>query len=157
MHVFFRCLVVAGMLFALTAPVSAAEPKKSEEAIPDKPTRMTERHTPVAVEFEGTDSIGSRLSTRIKEVLNSSNLFTLTEKDTPKIKVLIATTPEFPSRPGVGSAYAVVWLFSQSDSTLRHFLVREVGVLTPDEVNDVAAKIVEKTDALAIRYGYLFQ
>lgn len=89
-------------------------------------------------------------------MLNSSNLFSLTEKDTPKIRLLISTVSEFPSRPGLGSAYSVVWVFSQSEATLRHFLMREVGVLTPDEVNDLAAKIVERTDGLAVRYGYLF-
>lgn len=156
MRTFFRSLVLVGILSLLAIPALAAETKKGED-VPDKPTRITERNTPIAVEYEGTDTIGSRLSTRVKEVLNSSNLFTLNEKDMPKIRILIATTPEFPTRPGVGSAYSVVWLFSQSESILRHFLAREVGVLTPDEVNDLAAKIVERTDALAVRYGYLFQ
>lgn len=130
---------------------------KSDAAIPDKPTRITERNTPVAVEYEGNDSIGSRLATRVKETLNSSNLFSLTDKDTPKIRILIATQPEFKDRPGVGSAYAVVWVFSQSENILRHYLTREVGVVTPDEINGLAAKLVEETDSLATRYGYLFQ
>lgn len=138
------------------APALAAETPKAEAPIPDKPVRITERNTPVAIEFEGTDSLGARLSTRLKETLNASNLFLLTEKDTPKIRLLISTTPEFPSRPGIGSAYAAVWVFSQSEATLRHFLTREVGVFTPDEVNELAAKLIEKTDSLAIRYGYLF-
>ena len=94
-------------------PAFAADaPAKTDAAIPDKPTRITERNTPVAVEYEGNDSIGSRLATRVKETLNSSNLFSLTDKDTPKIRILIATQPEFKDRPGVGSAYAVVWVFS---------------------------------------------
>ena len=93
----------------------------------------------------------------VKETLNSSNLFSLTDKDTPKIRILIATQPEFKDRPGVGSAYAVVWVFSQSENILRHYLTREVGVVTPDEINGLAAKLVEETDSLATRYGYLFQ
>ncbi|MEG1610817.1 MAG: hypothetical protein RR014_00765 [Bilophila sp.] len=156
MHTFFRSLALIGILSLLAVPAFAADTKKTDE-VPDKPTRITERNTPIAVEYEGTDSIGSRLSTRVKEILNASNLFALSEKDSPKIRILIATTPEFSTRPGVGSAYSVVWLFSQSESILRHFLAREVGVLTPDEVNDLAAKIVERTDSLAVRYGYLFQ
>lgn len=135
-------------------PVQAAE---APAALPDTPAAASGRTTPVAVEYEGTDSIGARLSTRVKELLNTGNLFSLTEKDTPKIRILLSSAPEFPSRPGVGSAYAVVWVFSQSETTLRHYLLREVGVLTPDEVNDLAAKIVERTDGLAVRYGYLFQ
>lgn len=139
----------------LALPVSAAEQPKND--VPDKPVRITERNTPIAVEFEGTDSLGSRLSTRIKEVFNSSNLFSLSDKDVPKLRVLVSTMPEFSTRPGVGSAYAVVWVFSQSDSTLRHYLAREVGVLTPEEINDVASRLIERTDALALRYGYLFR
>ena len=155
MHAVFRSLIVMAA-FCLSVPaVYAAD--NARTSIPDKPARIVERNTPVAVEFEGNDSIGSRLSTRVKEALNSSNLFVLTEKDTPKIRVLIATVPEFQDRPGVGSAYSVIWLFSQSESTLRHFLSREVGVLTPDDVDGLAAKIIERTDGIAVRYGYLFQ
>ena len=57
----------------------------------------------------------------------------------------------------MGSAYAVVWVFSQSENILRHYLTCEVGVVTPDEINGLAAKLVEETDSLATRYGYLFQ
>lgn len=157
MHAFFRSLVLGLSLLIPALPAIAAETPKSDTAIPDKPTRITERNTPVAVEFEGNDSIGSRLATRVKETLNSSNLFSLSDKDTPKIRILIATKPEFPSRPGVGSAYSVIWVFSQSENILRHFLTSEVGVLTPDQINELAARLVEETDGLATRYGYLFQ
>lgn len=150
---------LALLLFVLVSvpALSAVSAFAADASLPDKPAAAVERKTPVAVEFEGTDSLGSRLATRIKEQFNASNLFTLTEKDVPKIRMLLSSTSEFPSRPGVGSAYAVVWVFSQSESTLRHYLVREVGVLTGDEVNDLAAKLVERTDGLAVRYGYLFQ
>ncbi len=149
---FLRVLVLS-LVLALPVSALAAEPA----AVPDKPIKITERHTPIAVEYEGTDSIGAQLVTRIKETLNGSNLFTLTDEDTPKLRLLISTAPEFPSRPGVGSAYAAVWVFSQSETTLRHYLMREVGVVTPGEVNDLAAKLVERTDALAVRYAYLFK
>lgn len=150
LYIGFAC-VLAGL------PLTSAAAQTETAAIPNKPAAVAERNTPIAVEFEGTDSIGSRLATTLKERFNASNLFTLTDKDAPKIRVLLATTPEFSTRPEVGSAYCVVWLFSQSEATLRHFLLREVGVLSPGEVNDLAAKIVERTDGLAVRYGYLFQ
>ena len=151
MHAYLRSLALGLALLLPAVPAFAADaPAKTDAAIPDKPTRITERNTPVAVEYEGNDSIGSRLATRVKETLNSSNLFSLTDKD-------IATQPEFKDRPGVGSAYAVVWVFSQSENILRHYLTREVGVVTPDEINGLAAKLVEETDSLATRYGYLFQ
>lgn len=156
MRLFFRSLVLCAFVVVLAVPALAAPAAEAPSSLPNKPTQGQERNTAVAVEYEGTDSIGSRLATRVKELFNSSNLFSLTEKDAPKIRVLISSTPEFSTRPEVGSAYCVVWLFSQSEATLRHFLVREVGVLTPGEVNDVAAKIIERTDGLAVRYGYLF-
>ncbi len=150
----FRLMLFVLAFFLAMAPVAdAANPA----SVPDKPASVSQRNTPVAVEFEGTDSIGSRLATRLKENLNASNLFTLTDKDTPKFRVLVSTTAEFPSRPEVGSAYSIVWLFSQSEATLRHFLLREVGVLSGGEVDGLAARILERTDGLAVRYGYLFQ
>jgi predicted transcriptional regulator with HTH domain len=149
---FFLALIAS--LFLVTPYAAyAAEPAA---AVPDKPIKITERHTPIAVEYEGTDSVGAQLATRIKETLNGSNLFSLTDKDAPKLRLLLSTVAEFPSRPGVGSAYAAVWVFSQSEATLRHYLMREVGLITPAEIDGLAAKLVERTDGLAVRYGYLF-
>jgi hypothetical protein len=142
------------VFLAAAGAAHAATP--AARAVPDTPAGQEERRTPVAVEYEGTDSIGARLATRIKESFNASNLFLLTEQDKPKIRLLLATVVEFPSRPNLGSAYAAVWVFSQSEATLRHFLVREVGLVTPDEIDALAAKILERTDGLAVRYGYLF-
>lgn len=153
MHRFLQTLVLLASV-CLAMPAFAAD---TATPVADKPQPAVARSTPVAVDFEGNDTIGSRLSTRIKESLNSSNLFALSEKDTPKIRIMLTTVPEFQDRPGVGSAYAVIWLFSQSENTLRHFLMREVGVVTPEQVNELAARIVERTDGLAVRYGYLFQ
>ena len=85
MHAYLRSLALGLALLLPAVPAFAADaPAKTDAAIPDKPTRITERNTPVAVEYEGNDSIGSRLATRVKETLNSSNLFSLTDKDTPK-------------------------------------------------------------------------
>lgn len=148
-----QAMTLGALLMAFASPAFAAP---EAATLADKPIKMTERHTPVSVEAEGSDSLGARLSTRVKELFNSSNLFKLEETDTPKFRVLISTVPEFASRPGVGSAYSVVWVFSLSESTLRHYLFRQVGVMTADEVNDVAAKIVEETDKIATRYNYLF-
>ncbi len=158
MNTIQRCCALALFVLPLAAfaAFGPAPAVAAETALPDSPIKITERHTPVAVEYEGTDSIGARLSTRVKELLNSSSLFTLQEKDVPKFRILLTSVPEFPSRPGVGSAYAVVWVFSSSETTLRHFLARDVAVITADEVNDAAAKIVERTDNIAVRYGYLF-
>ncbi len=128
----------------------------ANENIPNTPKDVEVLVNPIVVEFEGNDSIGSMLSTRLKEIFNSSNLFVLEGKDIPKFRIMISSVPEFDTRPAVGSAYSIVWLFSLSEATLRHFLATEVGVISADGVNDLATKLVEKTDNLVNRYSYLF-
>lgn len=153
------CFLIVVMIFALSASCLAAETGSTTPAaasLPDLPATDADRTTAVAVEYEGTDSIGARLALRLKEHFNTASLFTLTEKDVPKMRVLLSTKAEFPSRPGVGSAYAVVWVFSQSEGTLRHYLAREIGLVTADDVDALALKIVERTDGLGVKYGYLF-
>jgi len=128
----------------------------NEESLPDTPQAVSKRVNPISVEFEGDDSIGSMLATKLKESFNTSNLFTLEGKDVPKFRMIISSVPEFETRPTVGSAYCVVWLFSLSDETLRHYLAMDVGVLSSDGVKDLVTKLVEKTDTLLVRYNYLF-
>ena len=63
MHAYLRSLALGLALLLPAVPAFAADaPAKTDAAIPDKPTRITERNTPVAVEYEGNDSIGSRLA-----------------------------------------------------------------------------------------------
>jgi len=161
MYSFVRVMICCFVVAFGFAPqtVFAAEEAKAVPAatIDDTPIAIEKRHTPVAVEYEGNDSIGASLSMSVKERFNTSSLFSLSEKDVPKIRLLLATVPEFPSRPGVGSAYSAVWVFSQSESTLRHFLQTELGVLTQNDVQELSAKLIEITDRLAVKYSYLFQ
>ena len=146
-------LLCAALLSLSSVPsVMGAE----NASLPDNPMPIVPRNSPVSVEHEGDDALGARLSTRLKELLNGSSLFQLQEKDTPKFRILLSSSSEFRDRPAVGSAYSVVWVFSLSDATLRHYLAREVGVLTPEQVDDIAARLVERTDNLAVRYSYLF-
>lgn len=155
----FSCLfrvVCTSALVALLAGPSFAAPEPPASA-PNTPAQVAERKSPVNVVYEGTDSIGARLSTRLKELFNASNLFTLTGQDGPKFQLLVTTSPEFSTRPEVGSAYSVIWLFGESESHLRFFLTQELGVLSAGDVNDVAAKLVERTDGVAVRYGYLLK
>ncbi len=152
----FRSLFVLLVMVALFCIAPRAFAAEAVSALPNTPQQEELRNTAVAVEFEGNDTLGSKLSTRIKELLNASNLFALSNKDVSKLRIVITSVPEFPSRPDVGSAYSVVWLFSQSEATLRHFLMQDVGVLTAQDLERVATTIIERTDGLAVRYGYLF-
>ncbi len=149
-----RIAFALSLLLAMAMPAFAAEEKAKE--IADKPAKVLDRSTPITIEHEGSDSLGAALNMRLKERFNESNLFSLQEKDMPKFRILLSTVPEFEDRPYVGSAYSVVWVFSQSDGTLRHYISREVGVLTPADIDALVTKILEKSDGLAVRYAYLF-
>ena len=97
------------------------------------------------ITLEGTDSIGARLGTSLKERFNKSSLFTLNddeEKDQPKLYVMLETKAEFPDRPGVGSVYSVCWVFKQGKGYLGYLLARELGTVSYDEVGGLVDKLV---------------
>ena len=153
-------LAFSGGAFAADAAAGAVSGKTQQQpakAQPDTPAKAETRSTAVAVIHEGTDSIGARLATRLKEAFNASNLFKLEEKDQPKMRLLLNTMPEFPSRPGAGSVYSITWVFSQSEGHLAYLLAREVGVLTLEEVDALTYSLLERTDGIGVRYGYLFK
>ncbi len=145
------------VLFVLCAATAAFAAESAASRAPaDKPAAQAERTTSVSVEHEGTDPVGAKLAFQLKGAFNASPLFNLTEKDGPKIKVYLSTMPEFPGRPGLASAYAVVWAFSQADGTLSFFLARDVGLTAADEVDGLVSRLAEKTDGMAVKYRYLF-
>lgn len=161
MHTVLRALALPLLLAALLAATSvlaatSASPTPGKPT-PDTPVKMTARQTQINITHDGTDSLGARLSTRLKEFFNASNLFQLNEKDAPKMRILLNTRAEFSDRPGVGSLYTIIWVFSQSEGHLGYLLAHDLGTLTADEVDNLATKIVERTDGIAVKYGYLFQ
>jgi len=166
-YLLHACLLVllsafSGSVFAADAGTAAAggkiqQPTAKVQPPPDAPVKGETRSTAVAVIHEGTDSIGARLSTRLKERFNASNLFRLEEKDQPKMRLLLSTMEEFPSRAGVGSVYSITWVFSQSEGHLAYLLARDVGVLTMEGVNALTDSLVERTDGIGVKYGYLFK
>ncbi len=151
------CLACILSFMALPIHVLAAEAAKAGAPQANTPTKIDARSTQISVAHTGTDTIGTRLSTRLKEVFNSSNLFQLNEKNAPKIRLVLTTKAEFADRPHVGSVYSLVWVFSQSDAHLGYMLAQEVDVVNLEDVDGVAAKIVERTDGLSVKYGYLFK
>ncbi len=152
----YCCVLLFLFLLAAALPTAAAEPAAAAKAPADKPAAQTERTTPISVEHEGADAVGSKLAFQLKGAFNTSSLFTLTERDGPRIKIFLSTVPEFPGRPGLSSAYAVVWTFSQAEGTLSFLLAREVGLLAADEVDALVSRLAEKTDGIAVKYRYLF-
>lgn len=155
------CFCLAAVLvLAFAAPamaVEAADKPVAAKPVADKPAAVqADRTTPVMVDHEGTDTLGAKFAFQLKGTFNTSSLFTLTEKDTPKLKVFVTTTAEFPSRPHIASAYSVVWAFSQAEGTLSFLLAREVGLVTAEELDALIARIAERTDGIAAKYSYLF-
>ncbi len=148
-----KILTSFALVLCLAMPAFAEEKAKE---IADTPAKALDRTTAITIEHEGSDSLGAALYMKLKERFNESNLFSLQDKDTPKFRILLSTVAEFEDRPYVGSAYSVVWVFSQSEGTLRHYIAREVGVLTQEDMDALVTKILEKSDGLAVRYAYLF-
>lgn len=134
-------------LFALMFCLCASAALAADEA------RKAERRTPVVVEFEGSDAIGVTLFSRLQSSINSANPANPSRE--AKFRILLSTAAEFPSRPGVGSVYAVVWVLSMSEGSMEYYLVRDLGIVTPDSVDAVVERIVSRTEGVVARYGYL--
>ncbi len=153
----FSLLSLALSLCFSTAALAAEASPKAGDAKVNSPAKLEVRTTKVSVSHTGTDTIGIQLATRLKELFNASNLFALNEENTPKIRIVLTSKAEFNDRPHVGSVYSLLWVFSQSDSHLGYLLAQDVDVLSVEDVNDMATRIVNRTDGLAIKYGYLFK
>lgn len=128
--------------------------------VPDLPAKLVDRSTIIRVETEGTDSLGARLSSRLKERFNQSSLFTLNadeQKDAPELRLLLSTTPEFPGRPNIGSVYGVCWVLSQGKGYLGNLLGREIGTVSADDLDALVDKLVERTDGIAAKYANLLK
>ena len=159
---FALLLAIAGSALAADAAAGAVSGKVQQQQQPakaqaDAPAKAETRSTAVAVIHEGVDSIGARLTMRLKERFNASNLFKLEDKDQPKLRLLVNTQEEFPSRPGIGSVYSITWVFSQSEGHLAYLLARDVSVLTMEGVEALIDSLMERTDGLVVKYGYLFK
>ena len=167
--------IVRARLAVLTVPlllvclcaVFAAAPALAQDAgnqgqaataIENRPAQSgTDRVTPVAVIHDDLDVTGAALVLRLTEILNESSLFRLTDKDEKKIKIIVSSKEEFPGRPGIASAYSVVWIYSASENVLTHYLDSEVGFVAPDGTAAAARALATATDDVASRYAYLFE
>ena len=136
-------------LAALAVAVLCANPAFSDE----KTQVKKERRTPVIVEYEGNDSIGNLLFTRLKAAIDSGNPASPSRE--AKFRILLSTTSEFPSRPEVGSVYSAVWTLSMSEGAMEYYLVRDLGIVTPAAMDDVVSRILGRTEGVSARYGYL--
>ena len=150
---------VAALLFlgVGVTQLFAQEPKAPSREIPDAPLEhKTGRSTTVAVDHQGSDEVGVRLAFHMKEILNKATLFELAAGDgKKKIKVELFTKEEFEGRPGLGSVYGVVWLYSEGEGSLSYYLAGRVGVADAARVREAAEALVAETQGVAVRYSYL--
>lgn len=140
--------------------VSQAFAASAGTPVPDAPLKTADRHTVIRVETEGTDSLGSRLATKLKERFNQSNLFVLSgdeEKENPELRLLLKTMPEFPGRPSIASIYGVCWVLSPSKGYLGYLLGRELGTVNAEDIDGLVDKLVERTDGIAAKYANLIK
>lgn len=169
-QVLFAVLFVSVVLAALPgashsaqSPIRTAAPDESNAAADADPAKRAAARAaikagaiPIAILHEGADSLGAKLSYQLKEMFNAGTLFALNDKDEPKLQMLISTVTEFPSRPGVGSLYCVVWTYSERPTALSNYLAQEVGVVTPENLADLADKLASRTSGLAAKHSYIF-
>ncbi len=160
-----RACAAAVLLTLFALPAFAAE---SDKAKPNPAadtdtakkaairTEIKAGATPIAVQLEGTDTLGARLSLQLKEIFNGGTLFFLSAKEEPKILLILHTVPEFPSRPGVGSAYSATWVYYERATAFTSYLAGEAGVISPDAVDDLAARLAERSSGIAAKYAYIF-
>lgn len=93
---------VCVLLFPASGAMAAPAPDSGTakvQAPQDKPAKTDSRVTVVSVTLDGSDSVGARLGMKLKEAFNSSNLFSLSEADSPKLRILVDTNPNFPAVP----------------------------------------------------------
>ena len=160
---FLGVLALSGSLWAAAeaaAPTGQAATPQAGKPVQDKPEKVVDRITLVSVQNEGTDSIGARLATRLKERFNQSNLFSLSDddgKDTPKMRLVLKTVPEFASRPAVGSVYGISWVFSQGKGYLGYLLAGDVGTVNNEDMDALVDRLVERTDGIAAKYANLWK
>lgn len=160
--IFKFCLIALFFAFAAMPGHAATQGQAPQpgKLVQDAPKPAIDRSTGISVVVDGSDSIGARLSTRLKERFNQSSLFKLNseeEKDAPELRLLLNTAPEFPSRPSVGSVYGICWVFSQGKGYLGYLLAREVGTVNMDDLDALVDRIVERTDGIAAKYSNLWK
>ena len=170
-HLYLTVWLVVSLLVLAVSPVLAqgvaqqeAKPKaalpqaapSAPEAAPKKGDEATAKKTPVTLDHDDSDPVGARLAYRIKELLARSALMAPTNRDEKKLVLVIKTKEEFPGRPNLCSIYAVSWLFSSREGSLKYFLASEAGIVDASSVDQTAEALLGRTDKLAATYGYLF-
>jgi len=139
---------------APTAPAPKAAPPA--DAPQKKNPEATAKRAAITIQHSDSDPLGERLAYRLRELLGQSSLMRLSNTDEKKIVIVLSTRDEFPGRPNLSALYAVTWLFSAKEGSLKYFLTMETGIVDATTLDQTAETILGRTDKLATTYGYLF-
>lgn len=142
-----------GLLPAESFAAEAKAPAKADSSLALE--EVKKNATPVYIEFNGTDSLGSQLAFQLRERFNTSSQFQLTNDEKPKFKIILSTVPEFSSRPSVGSVFSVIWLYYERENTYSSYLVQELGTVSAEEIDGLVARLMEKSVGISAKYSYL--
>ncbi|WP_320169754.1 hypothetical protein [Maridesulfovibrio sp.] len=157
-RIFFVLVLVLCAVSAVYAQdkKSAPEAKAKPEVAASEPAAK-EAGVPVLVEHSGNDELGGTLALKLKENFRKSVLFKLADKNAKAVHVKVVSRSEFSERPEIGSVYAVVWTFAESQDVVPFYLSEELGLVAPANVESRAAGLMNLTDRIAQDYKYLFE
>lgn len=152
-------VVLPVALHAQPAPTARpeAQQQRPAPAAPEVPAVPAKPGVPLAIEHLGGDAVGGSLAYKLKDLAGRSSLFQLSTADEKRLKLLVRTVEEFRDRPNEASVYSVVWVYSESESTLKYYLDVESGLVFAGTADEKAQALLSKTQELASRYGYLFE
>ncbi|WP_235727737.1 hypothetical protein [Maridesulfovibrio frigidus] len=132
---------------------------KAKPAVVVKDVKKAEQKDGVAivVEHVGDDEMGGTLALKLKESFRKSVLFKLADKSLKSIRIKVLSRSEFSERPEIGSIYAVIWTFAESEDVVPFYLSETIGTVNLRTVETTAAKLMNATDKIADQYKFLFQ
>ncbi|HMM37699.1 MAG TPA: hypothetical protein PKB11_02975 [Desulfovibrio sp.] len=128
---------------------------KAEHKAEKKQDPANKGRVPVVVDYEGEDALGQRLAFELREAFRASAGFRLTGTGDKGLRLRLRAVPEFKDRPGLGSIYAVSWLFSEGGNVLSYFLDSGLGVIDEGSLKREAQSLTARTDELSGRFAYL--
>ncbi|OEU69667.1 MAG: hypothetical protein BA863_16650 [Desulfovibrio sp. S3730MH75] len=111
----------------------------------------------IVVAHVGDDELGGTLALKLKENFRKSVLFKLAGKSMKSIRIKVLSRSEFSERPEIGSIYAVIWTFAESEDVVPFYLSETIGTVNLRTVETTAAKLMNATDKIADQYKFLFQ
>lgn len=157
-----RFTVLLALLFCMASVAVAQEKKnvpdsKAKPATPVEEQKVEKQGVPVVIEHVGNDELGGTLALKLKENFRKSVLFKLADKSGKAVRVKVLSRSEFADRPEIGSVYAVVWTFAESQDVVPFYLSEKLGLVNARSVESSAASLMNFTDKIAEEYKYLFE